>query len=51
MYLITILLDIIAQPWFKKELKDSFTSGKPLKQCVTYCSKNKRSQKYGVEVD
>ena len=45
------LLDIIAQPWFKKELKDSFTSGKPLKQCVTYCSKNKRSQKYGVESD
>ena len=45
------LLDIIAQPWFKKELKDSFTSGKPLKQCVTYCSKNKHSQKYGVEVD
>ena len=45
------LLDIIAQPWFKKELKDSFTSGKPLKQCVTFCSKNKRSQKYGVESD
>jgi len=45
------LLDIIKEPWFKKDLKDSFTSGKPLKQCVTFCSKNKRSQKYGIDND
>lgn len=45
------LLDIISDQWFKKDLKDSFTSGKPIKQCVTFCSKNAKSQKFGIEND
>lgn len=45
------LLNIVSSDWFSKDLKDSFTGGKPLKQCVTFCSKNGHCQKFGLEND
>ena len=43
------LLDIIAQQWFQKDLKESFTSEQPLSQCVKNCTKLSVSSKISRE--